>query len=220
MTLLTLSGTSEGMYAAHFRVEDQTALLEFIEREPFGVLVSSVEGKPFATHLPFVVLQREAPLTLGSHVARANPQWETLEDRDVLAIFHGPHGMISAGWYAQPQTSVPTWNYAAVHCTGTPRRTDAAGTRRILERMVAQFEPSWRIESAQPEYIARMERAIVGVEIAVTSVTGTFKHSQNRDPEDRRRILEALTGSSRGMDRDLARAMRHTLHRAGEKRTT
>ncbi len=196
---------------AHFAIEDRRAIVAFIEREPFGVLVSDVSGKPFATHVPFVVLDDGESLTLGAHVARANPQWEAIDGQDVLAIFQGPHGMVSASWYAQPERSVPTWNYAAIHCSGRARLTDAAGTDRILRRIVAQFEPSWRIENAEPDYVARMQRAIAGIEITVSRIDGAFKHSQNRTAEDRARVIEELGASPKAMDRELAKAMRATL---------
>ncbi len=191
-----------------FAIVDRAALLAFIEREPFGILVSTVEGKPFATHAPFVVLQSGESLKLGLHVAKANPQWRELEAQNVLAIFSGPHAMISAGWYADPAHSVPTWDYAAVHCSGVARVTNAAGTRRIVERVVARFEESWRIESADPEYIRRLERAIAGIEIAVTHIDASFKFSQNRTEEDRRRVAESLAASARPMDREVARNIR------------
>jgi transcriptional regulator len=200
------------MYAPKpFAVADRRALLSFIEREPFGILVSSAQAKPFATHVPFIVCDDGEALTLGLHVAKANPHWQSVEGQEVLAIFHGAHAMISAGWYAQPQDSVPTWNYAAVHCTGHARITDAAGTARILERMVERFEPSWRMEQADASYVARMQQAIVGIEIAVSSIEGKFKYSQNRTPEDRERVIRALSESSRAMDREVAQEMRAAM---------
>lgn len=195
----------------HFAVEDRRALLAFIEREPFGILISSVDGKPFATHVPFVVFEEGESLTLGLHVAKSNPQWECIEEKQVLAVFQGAHAMVSASWYAQPESSVPTWNYAAVHCTGHARITNACGAKRILERTVARFETSWRMEQAEPEYIARMEKGIVGIEIAVTRCEGAFKYSQNRTVEDRARIIDALGASPRALDGEVAKEMRAML---------
>jgi len=116
--------------------------------------------------------------------------------------------MISAAWYAAPQLSVPTWNYSAVHCAGTARIADAQGTRAILERMVSQFEPSWRIENADEPYIARMQQAVAGIRIDVERVDGVRKYSQNRTAEDRLRVITQLESSGRAMDREVAREMR------------
>jgi transcriptional regulator len=192
----------------HFSVDDRNELLAFVRREPFGIFISSVDGKPFATHAPIVIMDEGEPLRLGLHVARANPQWRTLDGQDVLAIFQGAHAMISASWYVEPHQNVPTWNYGAVHCSGVARLTDSAGTRRILERLVAQMEPVWRIEEADAQYIERMERAIVGIEVSVTQIVGSYKYSENRSDEDRERVIAALAGSSREMDREVSERMR------------
>lgn len=190
----------------HNALRDREALLSFIRSEPFGTLVSSVDGELFATHAPFVVLDEE-PLRLGLHVARANPHWRGLDGADVLAIFRGAHAMISASWYEDPQHSVPTWNYTAVHCSGRASLTDDAGTRRILERLVAQFERGWTIEAADEAFIDGQERAIVGVEIAVERITGKAKMGQSLSAEDRRRAVAALTASERAMDREVGAGM-------------
>jgi transcriptional regulator len=192
----------------HHAVEDRAELLAILKREPFGILISSVEDKPFATHLPFIVLEDAEQLTLGLHVAKANPQWRSIEGQDVLAIFHGPHAFVSAGWYEQPRESVPTWNYTAVHCTGRARIASDEQTARILERLVQQFEPQWRVENADAHYIARMRQAIVGIELAVTAIQGKFKDSPSSAPADRERVIAQLEASSRPMDRQVAGEMR------------
>lgn len=192
---------------APFRAEDRSQLLAFIEREPFGILVSTSNGAPFATHVPFVILERGERVVLGLHVAKANPQWQQIDGCSVLAIFRGAHAMISAGWYAEPAASVPTWDYTAVHCSGRARLTGADGTERILRRIVETFETSWRMEDAQPEYIERMQHAIIGIEITVESIAGSFKLSQNRSAEDRARVLEKLSASPRASDRAVAADM-------------
>ncbi len=43
----------------HFAETDRDALHDLIERYSFGLLVSQVDGTPFATHLPFL-LDRDA----------------------------------------------------------------------------------------------------------------------------------------------------------------
>lgn len=183
----------------HFAVEDRKELLRFIAREPFGILVSAAEGKPRATHVPFVVLEEQTPV-LGAHVALANDHWKTLDGAEVLAIFHGAHGMVSASWYSDPQHSVPTWNYSAVHCTGRAKLVTEGRTREILEEMIRAFESGWAIGEADPAYIERMQHGIVGIEIAVESMHGAYKYSQNRTPEDRERVIAALGDSAIARD--------------------
>src|SRR6201989_1495163 len=61
---------------AAFAEPDLTRLHDFIERNSFGLLVSQVDGLPFATHLPFLLDRTAGPHgTLVGHMARANPQW-------------------------------------------------------------------------------------------------------------------------------------------------
>jgi transcriptional regulator len=204
----TLLPKENAMYVPrHFAVEDRRELLRFMERHPFAILVSTTDRGPVATHVPIVVSRHE-PLTLALHIARANPQWKGLEGQTVLAIFQGAHAMISASWYVEPRQNVPTWNYSAVHCTGTARVSDDAGTRRIVAQVVDRMEPAWRIEDADAGYIARMEGAIVGIQIDVAQITGSYKYSENRSAEDRKRVIQALEASSNAMDREVAEIMR------------
>ncbi len=62
-----------------FAVEDSAALVEFIKREPFGILISSHDGKPFATHVPFIVETAGDSLKLG--IARRKGQSAVAEYR-------------------------------------------------------------------------------------------------------------------------------------------
>ena len=189
----------------HFAITGRGDLVAFIRAHPFGVLVSTVEGRPVATHVPFVLLSDDGNLTLGLHVARANPQWETLDDADVLAIFQGPHGFVSASLYDQPEVSVPTWDYSAVHCSGRAKLTGEAVTDRILRSLVERHEAGtgWSMQNAAPEYISRMRQAIVGIEIAVSAIDGVFKYSQNRSAGERDRVLENLERTSPDLARDM-----------------
>src|SRR3954469_15609634 len=103
---------------AAFAERDLTKLHDFIEQHSFGLLVSQVDGLPFASHLPFLLDRTAGPHgTLIGHMARANPQWRTLAGQMALVVFSGPHAYVSPTWYEAANT-VPTWNYAAVHATG------------------------------------------------------------------------------------------------------
>src|SRR5512143_3036507 len=103
-------GAVAAMYVPqHFAESDPTTLAAFIDAHPFGTLVTSVEGVPFASHVPFIY-DRAAGL-LHCHLARGNPQWRHFESSpEALAIFAGPHSYISPTWYTD--AGVPTWNYA------------------------------------------------------------------------------------------------------------
>src|SRR5262249_50558651 len=66
------------MYApAAFAESNLSELHDFIDQNSFGVLVSQVEGVPFASHLPFLLERTtESHGTLVGHMAQANPQWQ------------------------------------------------------------------------------------------------------------------------------------------------
>src|SRR4051812_47054465 len=103
---------------AAFAVTDLSHLHEFVVQNSFGLLVSQVQGESFASHLPFLLERNAGPHgTLVGHMARANPQWKELADRNALAIFTGPHAYISPTWY-EAENVVPTWNYTAAHAYG------------------------------------------------------------------------------------------------------
>lgn len=181
----------------HFAVTDRAELARFIEAHAFGILISVANGEPIATHVPFVILSHGEHLTLGLHVARANPHWQMLEGADVLAIFQGPHAFVSASWYEQPKLSVPTWDYSAVHCRGRASIAGDETTERILRALVAQHEgeSGWSMDDAEPQYLERMKRGIVGIELAVASIEGAYKLSQNRSAAERARVAAELCGS-------------------------
>jgi transcriptional regulator len=66
--------------------------------------------------------------------------------------------------------------------------------------------PTWSVDDAPTDYLARMHRSIVGVELRVERVEAKRKLSQNRPAEDRDAVRRALaTGSTR--DRRVAERM-------------
>ena len=106
-----------------FQVEDFDKLCDFIEENSFGILVSSSNDQIAATHLP-LLFDRSAGSQgeIIGHMAIANSQWTQSADQEVVVIFHGPHTYISPAWY-DAKNVVPTWNYTAVHVSGTLRVT-------------------------------------------------------------------------------------------------
>ncbi|MDX2285542.1 MAG: FMN-binding negative transcriptional regulator [Bacteroidia bacterium] len=123
----------------HFLQPDHGLQLDFMRRHSFAALVTTDEaGRPHATHVPVMVEERPEGLGLLFHLACANPQAQQLDGREALCIFSGPHAYISPSLYEQP-LSVPTWNYIAVHASGTGQliRTEAE-TLAVLEQLILQ----------------------------------------------------------------------------------
>lgn len=172
----------------HFTVTNTAEIDRFIAQNGFGELVSTVDGNLFATHLP-LLYSREA-LTLRGHIARANPQWQELEDQRVLVILSGEHGYISPSWYTDP--GVPTWNYQAVHITGVARCSHDPDTlHEIVQALTTQYEASLPSPWV-PDYEPAKLRGIVGIEIAIESIQCKYKLSQNRSVTEQARIMSEL----------------------------
>jgi transcriptional regulator len=140
---------------------------------------------------------------LLGHLALANPQWRSAGPGTIaLAIVHGPQAYVSPSWYpstARHGKMVPTWNYISVHLTGqlTVHR-DPEWLRDVVGRLTARHEAGrpapWHLSGAPGEYIDAQLRAIVGIELTITSVEAKEKLSQNRNPEDQAGALAGLRG--------------------------
>src|SRR5262249_44408540 len=127
-----------------------------------------------------------------------------------LAIFQGPHTYISPSWY-EVHPSVPTWDYAVVHAYGKPRLLDDDALHALLRDSVTLYEsPSaqpWRFDSLTDDYVRKMMRAIVGLEIEITRLEGKLKLSQNRSEADRAAVITALEQTADPMNAEVAEWM-------------
>ena len=197
------------MYIPPFnRVEDRGAINAFIQAHGFATLITSGNGKIWASHLP--VLFDEAANVLRSHMARGNEQWKHFAGADdVLCIFHGPHAYISPSWY-EMQHTVPTWNYAVVHVYGRPSLVDSVELKRIVLDTTAKYESAmpkpWTVPLAENE-IDAMLKAIVGFKIDITRTEAKFKLGQNRSPEDQGKMLRHLQSAADDESRALGKFM-------------
>jgi transcriptional regulator len=59
-------------------------------------------------------------------------------------------------------------------------------------------EAPWALGDAPADYVDGMLRAIVGFEIEVSTLTGKFKASQNRDAGDREGVARGLAAEGIG----------------------
>lgn len=189
----------------HYRVNDVDELGSFITANAFGQLVSQVDRRPFSSHLPFIL--SDDGLSLFAHIARANPQYKTIEGQEVLVSLAGPHDYVSPAWYASK--GVPTWNYQAVHIYGRCITfNEPEKLKKLVDQLTHKYEAAYD-EPWQPNYAANMLRGIIGLEISINEIQGKYKLSQNRSDEDRERVIQHLddTGSA-----GLAAAMRSNLN--------
>lgn len=187
----------------HFAEKDHRALADFVRAHPFAALLVNGADGPVAAHVPLA--PECAPdgrlATLSGHVARANPFWKAaLGAPHALAIFAGPEAYVSPGYYpskGEHGRVVPTWNYVRVEARGTISLVDdAADLREIVDRLTAMMEQPraapWSVADAPEPYVAAMLKGIVGVRIAVTSVEGAWKMSQNKSAADRAGVADGL----------------------------
>ena len=202
------------MYVPAVYAETRSAvMLDFIDRYPLGILVAPSANGLEASHIPFV-LDRLAGEhgTLRAHVAKANAHAALADDTSCLVIFSGPQAYISPSWYATKREHgkvVPTWNYVAVHATGSVRRMDDAGLRAHLEALTGHLEGGrehpWRVDDAPEPFIASNMRAIVGFDIVIARLEGKWKLSQNRSDADMQGVVVGLERSDDPRDREMAR---------------
>jgi transcriptional regulator len=197
---------------AAFAQTETSALHDFIDAHDFGLLVSNGPDGLIASHLPFMVDRSKGDQgTLYAHVARANPQWQTITQGEAMAVFQGPHGYISPSWY-KTHPAVPTWNYAAAHVYGRVAFIDdTAKLEAMMHKLVARYESQrpqpWTLAGVPQKFIDGMLKGIVGLEMTVTRIDGKWKLSQNRSTTDRRSVIAALGDSEYEGDRTLGAYM-------------
>jgi transcriptional regulator len=179
--------------------KDRGLILDFVEEFSFAMLVTGVPHVQI-TNLP-TVLDRTGEGKIWFHLAKANPQNQSLDGEAVL-VFHGPHGYISPNWY-QTASAVPTWNFATVHVTGKPRRIeDDAVVAEGLKKLVAKNESRyaggakrWRLDAMPDSYLKGMRQGIVAYEMPIAGIEAKFKLGQERIAADREGVVAGIASS-------------------------
>lgn len=199
----------------HFAETRPEELARIIREHPLGMLVTQDAEGLDANHIPFEFAHDAgAHGVLTAHVARANPVWQRCPTGSpVMVVFRGTEGYVSPNWYPskhEAHRQVPTWNYEVVHAHGLLTvRDDERFVRSVVARLTRRHEagetPPWKMGDSTPEYIDGMLRNIVGIEIAVTSLVGKRKLSQNKEERDRLGACEALQARGHA---ELAQVMR------------
>lgn len=199
------------------RIDDDTEIRRFVASVRSAEFVTvDPDGFPVATLLP-VMWDGD---TVVGHMAHANPQWKTLAPGSpALLICAGPQAYISPSWYAAKAEHgrvVPTWNYSAVHLSGTVRvHKEREWLRDVVTRLTGEHEAArsepWHVSDAPSTYIDGQLGGIVGLEITVTRAEGKAKLSQNRSDADRRGVVRGLQGEENYEAAEVAAAMQRDL---------
>ena len=188
----------------HFLVEDRGILLKVMGEHPLATLIANTNGELEINHIPLVASKDGQ--YLHGHIARMNPLAKLAQagELKVTAIFHGPHAYITPAWYPSKYETgkvVPTWNYAVVHVQGILNlKEDPQWLRQHVSQLTDTHEPiyqsTWKLDDAPEDYVQMMLKAIVGIEIKVSSLVGKFKLSQNRTPSEYGGVIKNLKQSS------------------------
>lgn len=198
-----------------FKVTDMKEILNFVQENSFGTIVTTDEGKPIATHLPFILNKIDDDFYLSSHFAYGNLQWKTLEDNDqVLVIFQGPHAYVSSSWYGHE--NVPTWNYQAVHIYGKAKILTKDELSEDLANLLEKYEKHrenpilW--ETLSPDMLESQMKGVVGFKVKVEEVQAAYKLSQNRNEEDYENIIHKLKEEESPVSKQVALEMERIKH--------
>lgn len=187
--------------------EDRVEVMrDLMVAHPFATIMSAATGVLSADHVPLVLHDDESDQgVLRGHIAVSNPLFRKTDGPiDVLAIFQGPQTYVTPSWYPSKKEHgkvVPTWNYVVVHARGSLEFTnDVPWLLRHLHDLTAQHESHrpepWAVADAPDDFIARQLRGLVGFEIAITELQGTWKVSQNKSVSDWTGVRDGLRTSN------------------------
>ena len=199
-----------------YQEEDRERILEFLRANNFPALVTYNGEKPIATHLPVEVIEAEdGALTILGHMSRANPQWKSFGEQEVLLIFQGAHTYISPRWYGH--VNVPTWNYMMVHLYGKVRLVEGDELYSLLSHLVNNHETktAYSLEGLPQDFVQKEMNGVVGFAVEVTRVDAGYKLSQNRNDADHENIIRELEGRRDEHSAGVAKAMRVARARHG-----
>lgn len=195
------------------RLTHREALFALMASHPLGAWVCHARAGLVANHVPFLLDRSRGPFgTLIGHVARANSVWRELGSAvSSVVMFQGPQAYITPGWYpgkAAHGEVVPTWNYVVVHVHGVARVVEDRDwlfdmLRRLVNAHEAAQPSPWSVSDAPAQFMDKMMRAIVGIEIPIERLEGKVKASQDEAMPDRLGTVRGL----REQACDTARAM-------------
>jgi len=190
---------------------------------PFANLVTMGSEGLDATPLPLMLDPSDGPHgSLIGHIARANPQWRTTDTaHEALAIFSGPDSYITPSYYETKRLTgkvVPTWNYVTVHARGRISFFQEPEAlldlvRRLTDRHEGERPAPWAVSDAPADFIQSQLRAIVGLRLEITQLTGKWKMSQNRSPADRAGVVAGLRADGGPVAEAVADAVADAMER-------
>lgn len=203
-----------------YQVDEDRWPLEIVDRFPLALLTTNGGDVPHATHVPVLRPPSEERLVgaeLIAHMNRANPHWAALRDGGTAKlVFTGPQGYVTPSVY-HVDPAVPTWNFVAVHLTGTLRLYEELGevltiVTETARRLEQRFGVGFDVDRAADHH-ARIAPGVGAIRLRVTKVEAMFKLSQEKDAAIRDRVARWFEENG-GRHADLAELMRRFLAEA------
>ncbi|MET3990173.1 FMN-binding negative transcriptional regulator [Bradyrhizobium barranii] len=194
-----------------FRIEEQRAL-EFAGRRGFGMIVAADEHGPRASHVPFVLGERDGQVVVQIHFTAKNPLVALADGtRRFLLIVAGDDAYISNDWYSS-RDNVSTWLYEAVHLSGVAHLRELDENRGHGDALLAVSEARlpkqpWDLAQMEPGKRESMLAAIRVVDLVVDTVEGQAKLNQHKSDADHVAVADRLARSEETGHGRLARKM-------------
>lgn len=197
-----------------FKETNKDILHGLIKSHPLGTWIISKDDELEVNHIPFMLDSTQGEFgVLRGHVSIANPVWQSLPAaKHTMVVFQGAETYITPSWYPSKQEhgkTVPTWNYAVVHAQGIANAIRDEGW--LLEHLNAltnqqeskQAQP-WKVSDAPNDFTEKMLKAIVGIEIPISTLVGTWKTSQNKKSSDKTGVINGLRSSENSQSIEMA----------------
>lgn len=181
----------------YFKGNVHSDIISFMRGNPFITLIGvDVNQQPVATQIPVLIKEKEGKLHLQGHLMRKQDHTNAFENNPiVLALFTGNNAYVSSRWYTE-QKVASTWNYKAVHAKGFIRFMDSDSLYELLVALTNHFEGTEEspaaVKNLSKDYVQNNMKAIVGIEIEITSIDHVFKLSQNRDEASKQNIKKRI----------------------------
>ena len=188
--------------------------IAYARERGFGVLAMNGSDAPMMSHIPFLLAEDGSHADL--HLVRSNPISRALkEPAPARLAITGPDSYISPDWY-NLDDQVPTWNYVAVHLTGTVSPLPDDDLPDLLDRLSTFFEerllpkPIWSQSKMDAEALAKMMRMIRPFRLTISDVQGTWKFGQNKPDAARLSAADHVAAYGIGSETRLLAAMMQT----------
>jgi transcriptional regulator len=203
------------MYAPrHFAESDPKVLRDEVRRIRAGQLITVGSEGLEASFIPLLISDNAGTVT--GHVAKGNGQWKRADvSIPALVTWVGPDAYVSPSYYPSKQEHgkvVPTWNFITVQAKGILTfHEDDEWKRSHVESLTNFHEGAlptpWSVDDAPWEFIDGLIKAIVGIELRVTSIEGKWKLSQNRPGSDIAGVISGLESQGPGSAATVAQEM-------------